>query len=59
MKRFRIVKEEVSGQSFIVQKRMLGFLWWYDIARFYTLDGARELLRVVYKRTKRKIIEEL
>lgn len=58
MKSFRIVKEEASSQSFIVQKRMLGFLWWYDIARFYTLDGARELLRVVYNKTKRIIIEE-
>ncbi len=59
MKSFRIVKEDASDQSFIVQKRMLGFLWWHDIARFYTLDGARELLRVVYNKTKRIIIEEL
>ena len=55
MKNFGIVKEEASSQRFIVQKRMLGFLWWYDIARFYTLDGAR----VVYNKTKRIIIEEL
>ena len=64
MKNYRIVREETidGGGKFIIQKRWLGFLWWYDIAygiRFDTLEGARECLRVVYNKTKRIIVEEL
>lgn len=59
MKTYRIVKEDILDGKFTVQKRWLGFLWWYDIADFYTLEGARECLRIVYNKTKRIIIEEL
>lgn len=62
MKKFRIVKETTyNDEKYYVQKRFLGFLWWYDIANhnFCTLGGAREALQMLLYKPKRTVIDEV
>lgn len=66
MKKYRIIKETTySDERYYVQKRFLGFLWWYNVVvdyddlGFSTLERAREVLQMLLYKTKKTVIDEV
>lgn len=68
MAQYRIIKEEYAPQPYLVQKRFLGFLWWYDpfedgflLSDGYcdTLEAAKQLIWIhKRKRGNRTVVWE-
>ena len=62
MKKYRIVQVTTFySKEYYVQKRFLGFLWWYNIEDLYfrTLEEAREALQALLYKTKKTVIDEI
>lgn len=68
MEKYRIVKVEYhSGVRYEAQKRLFGFLWWYNFNDepmayqwdFETIEEARKSIEIDKHKVRRSVIEKL